>query len=165
MWPQSGYVLTDGPPLTIGSAGLGKVPIVTALQVAVGAVVVAVLGWGLKALAIGLAGGLDRSPLESPLFAVGLVAIVVAFAAGGAAVAAGRSTVVRVVGGLAGVVLGGVVAVLVEGAVSAAVPDSAGWVKEEAGLWVSALLTLAVITGWLRHRRSSPGNEAPPAPG
>ena len=32
----------------------------------------AVVAWGVKALVIGLAGGLDKSPLEGPLFILGL---------------------------------------------------------------------------------------------
>ena len=37
-----------------------------------GGSVISIVAWGLKAVAIGVAGGLDKSPLESPLFGLGL---------------------------------------------------------------------------------------------
>jgi hypothetical protein len=47
----------------------------------------AVAAWGIKAVAIGVAGGLEKSPFEGPLFRIGLLALVVAFAAAGVAAA------------------------------------------------------------------------------
>ena len=52
----------------------------------------AVVFWALKAIAIGVAGGLDKSPLESPLFLAGLVSALVGAGALGAWVLAGRPT-------------------------------------------------------------------------
>jgi hypothetical protein len=114
------------------------------------------VGWGLKAVAIGVAGGLDISPFESPLFFVGLIAIVVAFAALGVSVAGDRSTGVKVLAAIAGVV-GGVVLSMVSSMIAeAVVPDSAGWVQAEAGLWVSALLAVAVTVYWRTKVSSTP---------
>ena len=50
----------------------------SASRLAVLAAIASVVAWRLKAVAIAIAGGLDKSPLESPLFVLGLVAIVVA---------------------------------------------------------------------------------------
>jgi hypothetical protein len=54
------------------------------------AAVAAALLWTAKAIAIWTAGGLDESPLESPLFVLGLLAIVIAYIALGVAAARGR---------------------------------------------------------------------------
>lgn len=70
------------------------------------AAIIAVVSWGLKAVAIGIAGGLDRSPFESPLFGLGLVAIVVAFASLGVAVARERPIAFKIAAGVVGVVIG-----------------------------------------------------------
>lgn len=120
------------------------------------AAVVSVVAWGLKAVAIGAAGGLDRSPFEGPLYLLGLIAIVVAFAALGVAVAGQRSVIVRAVGAVLGVLVGFGLSMLSSVAATALVPDSAGWVQAEAGLWFSALLALGLTTYWhlgrVRHR-------------
>ena len=60
--------------------------------------------------------------------------MVVAFVALGVAAARGRS--VKVVAGVVGLVVGVVALVAVEDGVGAIVPESAGWVAEEVGLWV-----------------------------
>lgn len=104
----------------------------------------AVVAWGLKALAIGVAGGLDRSPLEGPLFLVGFLLLVLAFVAAGVALPDG-ATWRRVIAGGIAVVAGIAFFVLVETGVGALVPASAGWVKEEAGLWVVSVLTAALL--------------------
>lgn len=122
----------------------------------------AVLAWAAKAVAIGIAGGLDQSPAESPLFLLGLVLALVGAAALGAAVTAGRSTLVRAVAAVAVVVPLLLVTVLA-GAISGALqPDTdPHWVWGEINLWVSALVLLAavaVLTG-----RSSRGGAAPRA--
>lgn len=104
----------------------------------------AVVAWGLKTIAIAVAGGLDRSVLEGPLYLVGLLAIVVAFAAIGVSAARGRSLTLRVFAGVLGVVVGLVFSWAVEAAVGAVSPQSAGWVWEEAALWIISLLTLVV---------------------
>ena len=113
------------------------------------------MAWALKAVAIGLAGGLDRSALESPLFALGLVAIVVAFVALGVAVAAGRPVGHKVVGGVLGVVIGVGLSALASWVAAAVIPESAGWVQAEAGLWVAALLAVAVTAYWHSKRATA----------
>lgn len=125
-----------------------------ASRVAVLAAVACVGAWGLKAVAIGVAGGLDRSPFEGPLFALGLIAIVVAFVSLGVAVARGRRVAIKALGGLAGAVTGLVLSALASTVACAVVPDSAGWVQAEAGLWFSALLALGATLWWATMRDS-----------
>src|SRR5687767_7755669 len=111
-----------------------------ARSIAVGGAIATVVIWGLKALAIWIAGGLDESPLESPLFALGLVATAVTLVALGLALTSGRPLWQRVVAGILSLVIGTFLFTLVEDSVSGAVPDSAGWVQEEAGLWAWCLV-------------------------
>lgn len=120
----------------------------SASRVAVLAALASVVAWGLKAVAIGVAGGLDESPLEGPLFVLGLIAIVVAFAALGVAVMAGRSVVLQVVAAVVGVLLGLALTTLASVVADSAIPDAAGWVQAEAGLWFSALVALGVTIFW-----------------
>ena len=124
-----------------------------ASRLAVLAAITATVVWGLKAVAIGTAGGLDKSPLESPLFILGLAAIVVAFASLGVALTGRRSLSYKVLGASAGVVVGVALSALASAVAAAVVPDSAGWVQEEAGLWVSALLAVGVTAYW--HNRGA----------
>lgn len=124
----------------------------TASRLAVVAAIVSVVAWGLKAVAIGVAGGLDESPLESPLFVLGLVAIVVAFASLGVAVARERPLAFKVIGGVVGVLIGFGLSMLASVVAAAVIPDSAGWVQAEAGLWFSALLALGVTASWHTSR-------------
>ncbi|CAA9405070.1 MAG: hypothetical protein AVDCRST_MAG75-2379 [uncultured Propionibacteriaceae bacterium] len=122
----------------------------------------AVVAWGLKAVAIGFAGGLDKSPLESPLFGVGLVAIVVALASLGVAVAGNRPLAVKVIAGVVGVLIGVALSALASYVAAAVIPESAGWVQEEAGLWFSALLALGATGYWhLQRARTAPVAESP----
>jgi hypothetical protein len=114
-------------------------------RVALSAAVAAVVLWGAKAVAIGVAGGLDRSPFEGPLFALGLLAILVACAATGAAATAGRALWIRILAAALALIIGLAVAILSDTASGALVPETAGWVSEEAGLWVSGLITLALV--------------------
>ena len=132
--------------------GIASLGLVNASRLAVLAAIVSVVAWGLKALAIGLAGGLDRSPWESPLFVLGLIAIVIALAALGVAVAGGRSLAVKFVGGVLGVLVGSALSWLASVVAAALIPDSAGWVQEEAGLWLSALLALGLTAFWYKTR-------------
>ena len=107
-----------------------------------------VVAWGAKAVAIWVAGGLDESPLESPLFLIGLVALVVAFVALGVSMARGRAMGVKVIGGAVGILIGVALSWLASFLAGAVIPDSAGWVQEEAGLWFSALLAVGVTAAW-----------------
>ena len=120
----------------------------TASRLAVLAAAASVVAWGLKAVAIGVAGGLDQSSLEGPLYLLGLVSIVVAFAALGVAVAGNRAVIVKIIGAVVGVLVGFALSMLASVAATAIIPDSAGWVQAEAGLWFSALLALGVTTYW-----------------
>jgi len=115
-----------------------------AARISIAAAATAAAAWGFKALVIGLAGGLDRSALESPLFGVGLVANVVAYVALGVAVTTGRPPGWRLLGAVGAIVLGVAVSLILDVAVELVVPDSTGWVSGEAGLWVTALVTLLI---------------------
>ena len=119
-----------------------------ASRVAVVSAIAAAVAWGLKAVAIGVAGGLDKSPFEAPLFVLGLAAIVAAFVALGVAVASGRPMAFKIIGGVIGVAIGLALSALASWVAAAVLPESAGWVQAEAGLWFAALLTLIVTTSW-----------------
>jgi hypothetical protein len=125
---------------------------VTASRLAVLAAITSLVAWGLKAVAIWVAGGLDESPLESPLFVLGLVAIVVAFVSLGVAVARERPLAFKVIGGVVGVLIGVALSILASFVAAAVIPESVGWVREEAGLWFSALLALGVTAAWHTKR-------------
>lgn len=113
--------------------------ITTALTV--GAVVV----WGVKALVIGLAGGLDKSPLESPLFILGLVLYVLGVIAIGLAVTAGRSVVVRILGGIGALALGFAAFLAIDTIIAGMAPDTdPHWAWAEAQLWISSVATAAL---------------------
>ncbi|MGZ8769080.1 hypothetical protein [Aeromicrobium sp.] len=124
----------------------------SASRLALLAAIASVVAWGLKAVAIWVAGGLDKSPLESPLFVLGLVAIVVAFASLGVAFARERALAFKVIGGLVGVLIGFGLSMLASVVAETLIPESAGWVQAEAGLWFSALLALGVTASWHTSR-------------
>ena len=124
----------------------------SASRLALLAAIAAAVAWGLQAVAIGTAGGLDRSPFESPLFGLGLAAFVVAFVSLGVAATRARSVAVRIIGGLAGAVIGFAFSMLASFVAGSVVPESAGWVREEAGLWFSALLALVLTVSWHARR-------------
>ena len=83
---------------------------------------------------------------------LGLVAIVVASASLGVAVARERPLAFKVIGGLVGVLIGFGLSMLASVVAAAVIPDSAGWVQSEAGLWFSALLALGVTAAWHTSR-------------
>ena len=139
----------------------GSVPRVSAARVAVVAALAAAVTWAVKAVAIGLAGGLDKSSWESPLFAFGFVLLLIALAAIGAAVTAGRPVWQRVLAAV-GTVVGGVAATLgLDWLAGVLLSDSTEWVQEEAGLWAAALLTALVAIAVIR--RASGDYRAPAA--
>ena len=109
-----------------------------------------VLAWTVKALAIWEAGGLGKTSLEDVFFGIGFVTYVIAWALICAAAASGRRIVARVAAAVGGVVAG-VALVMVLDSLADGLPSSTGWVKEETGLWVAALITLGVA--WLIDRR------------
>jgi hypothetical protein len=113
--------------------------------------------WAAKAVAIGLAGGLGKSPAEGPLFLLGLVSCVVAAVATGIAVGRPRRTWAKVAWGLAGFLVIAVVGAVAGAVVTAVQPSSPGWAWGEINLWAMALAVLAVNLSPAVHR-------APPAP-
>jgi hypothetical protein len=122
----------------------------TASRLAWYAAVTTAAVWAFKALAIWEAGGLGKTSLEDVGWAVGTLAFLVAWAALGFAVAAGRAVWLRVIAAAGGVVLGFVLFSALDAAADL-LPESTGWVHEEAGLWAVALVTLAVA--WWQSQR------------
>lgn len=58
----------------------------------------------------------------------------------------------RAAAAAAGVVAGAALTILIQnGIAKPLLPDSTGWVEEEAGLWVSAALVAAVVLWWNRR--------------
>jgi hypothetical protein len=123
-------------------------------RLAVTASVVTTVLWTAKAIAIGIAGGLGRSPAEGPLFFLGFLAFIAATVLTGMALARRRTR--------AGYALAAVVAVVVavvygalEGAlISALQPRHPGWVWGELNLWVLMSTVLAVAVA---HEVASTG--------
>ena len=118
------------------------------------AAVAAVTFWSVKAVAIGVAGGLDKSPLEAPMFFCGLVSFIVAVVSLGVALT-GRSRIwVKVVGGIAAAAVGIVFTSIVDGAFNAfrEPGPERHWVWTETNLWVVSLTVLA-LTWALDARR------------
>lgn len=108
--------------------------------------------WSAKGIAIGVAGGLDRSPFEGPLFLLGLAAYVVAVVALCLALTADRSAALRVAAVVAGVVAAFGVTTLVEAAVGTVRPTDPSWVWSEVGLWVAAAVLVTLATRVTRGR-------------
>lgn len=115
-----------------------------------GAVATAIV-WTLKALAIWEAGGLGKTSLEDVGWALGLLLFLLTWAALGFAFAGRRAIWLRIVGAVVGLFIGFVLFILLDG-VADVLPDSTGWVQEEAGLWAAAIATLAVA--WWRRGRA-----------
>ena len=125
----------------------------SARRVAVLAAVGCVVVWAVKSVAIGVAGGLGKSPFEGPLFVLGLILFVAAWVAFGIALTAGRGTPMRLLGAIGGLVVAGLLFMFIEDPVGALVPDSAGWVNEEAGLWVISVVSAIAILATLSSAR------------
>jgi len=111
--------------------------------IAVAASVTCIVAWTAKAVAIGLAGGLDRSALESPLFMVGFIASLVAGVAIGLAHTAGRRIVARV-GAVALVLVCVFLLILGVNLVLGQLIQSDFWVWGEVNLWILALLVFGI---------------------
>ncbi len=123
-------------------------------RIAVIASVLAAVFWAAKSVAIGAAGGLDRSPLESPLFFLGLASAIVANVALALSVAAGRAWWVRGAAALGVVVALFAVTALLDAAVHGLV-DGDHWVLAEVNLWIDALVVLGLSVA-LDRRRPAP---------
>ena len=122
----------------------------TAARLALYGAIATAMVWTFKALAIWEAGGLNKTDLEDLGWAAGTLLFLATWAALGVAFAARRTTLLRILAGVAGVVLGLAIFSLLDGAADL-LPDSAGWVQEEAGLWAAAVVTL-LVAWWLRRR-------------
>ena len=111
------------------------------------------IAWAAKAVAIGLAGGLDRSPAENPLFFLGLASCIVASVALVLSVTVGRPWWVRGAAALGVVVALFVITALLDAAVHGLV-DGDHWVLTEVNLWIDALVVLGLSVAL--DRRSAP---------
>jgi hypothetical protein len=122
--------------------------------VALWAAVAAATAWTAKSVSISVAGGLDRSPLEGPLFFLGLACFVVAVVALGIALTAGLATWVRVAAGVGAFAVGFALTLAVDTAVQAfrAPGVERHWVWSEVNLWVVAVVALTVAVALRRDR-------------
>jgi hypothetical protein len=104
--------------------------------------------WTAKSVAIAAAGGLDRSPLENPLFFAGLLAFFVGAAAFAVGLTRGRPLPLRVVAAVGAIVAGFVLAAAINALVMSVVSSDL-WVWTELNLWVLAvgMLALAFLPG------------------
>lgn len=121
------------------------------VRVAVASAGLAVTLWAAKSVAIGLAGGLGRSPAENPLYLAGLACFLVAAFSLGFALTRGRPVVLRVAAGALGPVLGFALAVTIDAALRSIRPPHASWVWTELNLWVIAPLALILALGLARR--------------
>jgi hypothetical protein len=103
--------------------------------------------WLVKAVAIWAAGGLDQSALEGPLFLAGLIAYAAGAFALGFALLGDRSLFLRVGAAVLTLVAALLLISILQAVLRALLPESAGWVTEEAGLWACAAILVAV-TQW-----------------
>ncbi len=115
-------------------------------RIAVAAAVGAALCWTAKSVAIGTAGGLDESPLESPLFLAGLGCFVVSVIALGVAATDGRPGWARAGAGVLAVAVGITVTSVVGAIVNAIEAPSSQrhWAWTEVNLWIIAVGALAL---------------------
>lgn len=120
--------------------------------VATFAAVAAALVWAAKGTVIGLAGGLGKSPLESPLFALGLLAFMTAVVSLVWNSLAGRHTALRIGACVGAVVLGAAFAAVTTPLFESLI-DS--WVGAELNLWILALALLAVVTAGSRRSEAA----------
>ncbi len=123
-------------------------------RIALWAAIAAATSWTAKSVAIGVAGGLDKSPLEAPLFFVGLTCFVAAVVALGVAVTSGARTWMRIAAGVGAFVVGIAFTLLVDAGVGAFAASGADrhWVWTEFNLWVVALVALATALALNRPR-------------
>ena len=126
----------------------------TAARVATYATIGAVAAWTVKALVIGLAGGLNKSPAEGPLFFLGMILFTVGVVSIGLAITTGRSLVVRVLGVVGTVAVFMVVWLAIDTVIASLAPaNDPHWVWAEAQLWVIAVAVAVGWQAWVRGRR------------
>ena len=115
-------------------------------RIALWAALAAAACWSAKSVAIGVAGGLDKSPLEGPLFIAGLVSFVVAVVALGVALTPRVRTSMRVLAGVGAFVVGLALTLATDAVVGAfhASGVERHWVWTEFNLWVAALVALTI---------------------
>jgi hypothetical protein len=131
-------------------------------RIAIAASVATVALWTAKTIAIALAGGLGRSPLEGPLFLLGLVSCVVAAVTTGIAVGRPRRTAGRIAWELAGFLVIALLGTAAGAVVTAVQPSSPGWVWGEINLWVMALAVLTISLSPMARRASVAPSEVRP---
>jgi xanthine/uracil permease len=121
-------------------------------RIAVISALICIGAWTAKSVAIGLAGGLDRSPLEGPLFFLGLVSFVATVVLLALALTTARPLALRALAVLVGVVAGVGFSVVTEMVLTTVRPADPSWVWSEVNLWVgaAALFGLVLVT---HHRR------------
>ena len=124
-------------------------------RIALLAATAAAVLWAAKATAISVAGGLDRSSLESPLFIAGLACFVVGVLALGLSLASRARPPLRVLAALGMVVLGVGYAAALSMTVDGLVAPTASrhWAWAEISLWVGGL-TLLLVT-WVTEQRAA----------
>lgn len=127
----------------------------TSQRIALWAAVAAATSWAAKSVAIGVAGGLDKSPFEAPLFFAGLICFVVAVVALGVTVTSGVRTWMRVAAGVGAFVVGFAFTLSVDALVGTLQSPGADrhWAWTEVNLWVSGLAALAIAAALNRPRR------------
>ena len=132
-------------------------------RIAVIAAAAAAVLWAAKATAIGIAGGLDKSPLETPLFIAGLSCFVVGVLALGVSLARRARPLPRVLVALGMVVLGVGYAAVLSMTVDGLVAPTAGrhWAWAEISLWVGGLTLLVATWAFARRRSIEPGGVTP----
>lgn len=114
-------------------------------RIALIASIATVVLWAAKATAIGMAGGLDKSALESPLFALGFLCHIVAVVSLAVSWTRGRRILLRITAGLGAVVTAFLAAVLVGWGIGLLEPAAPGWVWGEINLWVLGLAVLGLV--------------------
>ncbi len=122
-------------------------------RIAVISALVCIGAWTAKSVAIGLAGGLDRSPLEGPLFFLGLASFVATVVLLALALTPGRPPALRALAVLVGVVTAIGFSVATEVLLTAVRPADPSWVWSEVGLWVGAAALLGLVLVTDRGRR------------
>jgi len=100
--------------------------------------------WAAKAISIDMAGGLDKSPFESPLFFAGLISYVIAVVSVGIILTHGRPAWLRAIAGLLAFIVGIGISQVAGAVATTLAPADPSWVWAEVELWVIAPLPLAV---------------------